>query len=100
MRGLWIVCVSSILALAAACGGPSDSPPGPLAKHFDDMYIAAIPLDQKKAIVDTQQGWSIAKMENANAESQYNESATQLGVAQNELKTLDDLGLFHLRPSH
>ena len=27
-----------------ACGGSSDTPSGPLAKHFDDMYIAAIPL--------------------------------------------------------
>jgi hypothetical protein len=86
MRGLWnFACVSLSLALAAACGGPSDSPPGPLANHFDDMYIAAIPLDQKKAIVDTQQAWSIAKMENAQAEALYKESETQLGVARNEL---------------
>ena len=88
MRGLWkIVGLSCCIALAANCGGPSDSPPGPLGNHFDDMYIAAIPLDQKKAIVDTQQQWSIAKMENATAEAQFNESTTQLGVAQNELKS-------------
>lgn len=48
------------------------------------MYIAAIPLDQKKAVVDTQQDWSVAKMENAKAEADYNETTTQLTVARNE----------------
>jgi len=73
-------------ALLAACGGSSDSPPGPLANHFDDMYIAAIPLDQKQSVVQTQNDWSLAKMQNAKAEADLNESATQLEVARNEQK--------------
>jgi hypothetical protein len=73
------------LALAA-CGGSSDSPPGPLGKHFDDMYIAQIPLDQKTQVVQTQNDWSLAKMQNAKAEADYNESATAIQVARNDLK--------------
>ena len=72
--------------LLVACGGSSDSPPGPLAKHFDDMYIAAIPLDQKQSVVQTQNDWSIAKMEQAKAEADLNESTTQLQIAQNDQK--------------
>lgn len=83
---------SKILAIAvfvgglAACGGSSDSPPGPLAKHFDDMYIAAIPLDQKQSVVTSQNDWSLAKMQNAKAEADYNESTTQLQIVQNDQK--------------
>ncbi len=76
---------AATLALGA-CGGSSDSPPGPLAKHFDDMYIAQIPLDQKTAIVQTQNDWSLAKMQNAKAEADYNDSATTISVARNDLK--------------
>jgi hypothetical protein len=84
---------SKILAIAvlavvelAACGGPSDSPPGPLAKHFDDMYIAAIPLEQKQSVVQSQNDWSLAKMQNAKAEADFNESTTQLTIARNNQK--------------
>src|SRR3954469_21367895 len=83
MRGNFLAC----LVLLVACGGAEDTPPGPLGRHFDDMYIAAIPLDQKKAVLDTQQGWSVGKMEQAKAESDFNESATQLEVARNELRS-------------
>src|SRR5215467_8801139 len=72
--------------VVAGCGGSSDSPPGPLAKHFDDMYIAAIPPTQKPAVVQTQQDWSVARMENAKAEADLNESVTQLSIAQNDQK--------------
>jgi len=68
------------------CGGSSDTPPGPLAKHFDDMYIAAIPLDQKQSVVTTQNDWSVAKMQNAKAEADYNESATLLSIVRNDQK--------------
>jgi hypothetical protein len=74
------------LTLAAACGGPSDTPPAPLARHFDDMYIAAIPLDQKQAVVTTQQDWSVAKMQHAKAEADLNDATTQLDIARNDAK--------------
>src|SRR5215510_6725572 len=88
------ILVIAVLAAAASggCGGSSDSPPGPLAKHFDDMYIATIPPAQKPAVVQTQQDWSVARMENAKAEADYNESATQLSIAQNDQKA-DKLGV-------
>jgi hypothetical protein len=78
---------ASLLILGVcACGGPSDTPPGPLAKHFDDMYIAAIPLDQKQAVVQTQNDWSLAKMENAKAEADLNSVNTQIEIARNDVK--------------
>jgi hypothetical protein len=50
------------------------------------MYIAAIPLDQKQAVVQTQQEWNVARMENANADSQVKESDSQLHQARNDQK--------------
>jgi hypothetical protein len=83
MRGIAkLVCFVAV----AACGGSSDSPPGPLSRHFDDMYIAAIPLDQKQSVVQTQNDWSIAKMEQAKADADLNETKTQLTISRNELK--------------
>ena len=69
-----------------ACGGGSDSPPGPLAKHFDDMYLAKIPPAEQPSVVQAQHDWSVARMENATAEANFNESATHLSVAQNDQK--------------
>jgi hypothetical protein len=50
------------------------------------MYIARIPLDQKGSVVETQNQWSIAKMENANAEANAQEADAQLHQAQNDHK--------------
>lgn len=70
------------IALAVgACGGSQDAPPAPLAMHFDDMYIAKVPLDQKQSVVQTQNDWSLAKMENAKAEADLNDANTQISVA-------------------
>ena len=75
-----------LFTVVAACGGSEDKPPVPLARHFDDMYIAQVPLDQKQDVVKTQNDWSIAKMENAKAEADFNDSTTQLTVARNDAK--------------
>jgi hypothetical protein len=83
MRGLWQLVVCGLFVIGC---GASDSPPGPLAKHFDDMHIARIPLDQKGKIVETQNQWSIAKMENANAEANVQEADSQLHQARNDHK--------------
>lgn len=69
-----------------ACGGSSDQPPGPLSKHFDDMYIAAVPLDEKGSVVKTENDYSVSKMEQAKGEADYNEVTTQLSVARNDQK--------------
>jgi hypothetical protein len=82
MRGLrHLVCVSLFII---GCGGSSDGPPGPLAKHFDDMYIARIPLEQKGAVVQMQNQWAVAKMENANAEANEQEADGQVRQARND----------------
>lgn len=83
-----VVLFSVVCAALAACGGSSEEkPPGPLANHFDDMYIAQVPLDQKQDVVKTQNDWSISKMEAAKAEADYNESAAALDVAKNDAKS-------------
>lgn len=76
----------AIAASLAACGGSSDGPPAPLSNRFDDMYIAAIPLDQKQSVVQAQNDWSLAKMENAKAQADVNEAATQMSVVRNDQK--------------
>jgi len=86
MRLLSKLVAISVLSLAAACGGPDDSPPGPLGKHFDDMFIADVGMDQKQQVLDTQQAWSVAKMENAKAEADYNEANAQLTAVKNDQK--------------
>jgi hypothetical protein len=83
---IFAIVVLAVGVLLVACGGSSDTPPGPLARRFDDMYIAAIPLDQKQSVVSTQNDWSLAKMQNAKAEADYNESTTQLSIVRNDQK--------------
>lgn len=83
---IFAIAVLAIVVELGACGGATDSPPAPLAKHFDDMYIAAIPLDQKQSVVQSQNDWSLAKMENAKADADLNESATQLEIVRNDQK--------------
>ena len=86
MRGfLTSVCLIACLVVGSACGS-SDKPPGPLAKHFDEMYIAALPLDQKATVVSSQQTWNVARMEQANAEAQVKEADSQLHEARNDQK--------------
>ena len=86
MRVLSKLLATGLLTLAVACGGASDSPPGPLARHFDDMFIADIPLDQKQSVVQAQNDWSVAKMENAKAEADYNEATATLTGVRNDHK--------------
>jgi hypothetical protein len=50
------------------------------------MYIARIPLDQKQSVVQTNNDYSVAKMEAATAEAQFQESDTQLHQAINDSK--------------
>lgn len=75
-----------MIVVVSACGGSSDSPPGPLDKHIDDMHIARVPLDKQGAVVEAQNKWSISKMEAANAEAQVQEADSQLHQARNDHK--------------
>lgn len=76
--------MAALVITAVGCGGSSESPPTPLSKRFDDMHIAAIPLDQKQSVVQTQNDWSVAKMEAAKAEADFNEMNAQLTAAKND----------------
>ncbi|MBA3452976.1 MAG: hypothetical protein H0T42_07785 [Deltaproteobacteria bacterium] len=86
MRLLSKLIAISVLSLAACGGGSDDSPPGPLGKHFDDMFIADVGMDQKQQVIQTQQDWSVAKMENAKAEADLNEANAQLTAVKNDQK--------------
>jgi hypothetical protein len=75
---------SLLLVTLAACGGPSDPAPGPLSRHFEDTFLAQVPLDQRKDEIAAKQAYDIAMLEKAKAEADYNESRVQLDVAKNE----------------
>lgn len=83
MRALSTIFTLALLVITA-CGGSDEAPPQAPSKLFDDMYIAAIPLDQKQAVVQTQNDWSLAKMQAAKAESDYNEMNAKLTGAKND----------------
>ena len=72
--------------MGLGCGGGSEEPPKPLARHFDDMYIAAIPVDQQKASFDAQHEWTVSRAEDAKANADLNEANMQLGIARNDAK--------------
>jgi hypothetical protein len=88
-RLVYALCLTMAIA---ACGGADDPPPTPLASHFDDMYIAQVSLDQKQGVIQAQNEYSVAKMEKAKAEADWNSSTTELEVANNErqAKLLDE----------
>ncbi len=87
MRLLSKLLAIGLFSLAACGGGSDDSPPGPLGKHFDDMFIADVGMDQKQQVLQTQQDWSVAKMENAKAEADLNEATSQLTAVKNDRKS-------------
>jgi hypothetical protein len=86
--------VGLLVALAltgmTACGGSSDSPPKPLSRHFDDMFIAQIPLEQKQAVVTAQNDYSVAKMEHAKAQADLSEANAGVEIAKNDRKSTEN----------
>ena len=82
MRNALSTCLASLCLLG--CGGGGDAGPTPLKHHFDDMHIAAVEMGDKQPVMQTQNDYSIAKMEHAKADADYNESGTKLDVAKNE----------------
>jgi len=83
MRVTAFACAVAVVMIGA-CGGPQDEPPKPLSRHFDDMYIAAVPIEEKQAVIKTQNDWSVAKMEKAKADADQNEAGVLVDVAKNE----------------
>lgn len=81
LTGLFaIVCVCHLLACGG--GGSEDTPPGPLASHFDDMYIADV--GAQDTVVNANRDWSKARFENAKGESDYNAITSQLEIVRND----------------
>ncbi|MEO8705249.1 MAG: hypothetical protein ABI867_34725 [Kofleriaceae bacterium] len=75
-----------LLALTVtACGGGSeDTRPAKLSTHIDDGAIVQVAMDQKATVVQTQNDWGVAKMENAKAEADYNAIGSQMQVVRND----------------
>lgn len=71
----------------AACGGSHDGPPPPLGRHFQDSFIAAIPIDQQQEVVKAQSAFNIAQREQAKAEADLREASLTVDVARNEAKS-------------
>ncbi|HLU67777.1 MAG TPA: hypothetical protein VKZ63_15945 [Kofleriaceae bacterium] len=69
-----------------ACGGGGDPGPGPLKHHLDEQYIAAIPLEEKNAMLEAQNEYHRAKAAKMKAEADYNDAGTQLDIGKNEVK--------------
>ncbi|CAN5922797.1 hypothetical protein BH11MYX3_BH11MYX3_30310 [soil metagenome] len=87
MRTLSKLLAVSVLSLVASCGGSGDSAPSPLSRHFDDMHIARVPIEQQRAAIEqVQSAYQVAKMENANAEAEEAEARQQLNVVKNDQK--------------
>ncbi len=70
----------------AACGGSSDGPPPPLGRHFEDSYIAGLPVDQQSDVIAAQSEYNVAQREKAKAEADLREQKVQLDVARNEAR--------------
>jgi hypothetical protein len=83
MRGIVVIGFAS--SLLFGCGG-SEEPPKPLSRHFDEVYIAAIPVDAQKASFDAQHEWTVSRAEDAKANADLNEATMQIGIARNDQK--------------
>ena len=73
-------------ALFFSCGGGSTGPK-PLKHHFDDMYIAQVPLNEKQQVIAAQQEYSTAKMEMAKAKADLGEAKTKEKIAKRATKS-------------
>ncbi len=74
-----------ILALATAgCGGSDDSPPGPLASHFEMKHIVQIDVAQQSGAMDAQRSWNVAQAEEGKAKADYDDMANKLTAARND----------------
>jgi hypothetical protein len=86
MRLLVKLIAIGVLSLTAACGGPDDSPPGPLARHFDDMFIADVDPGQQSGVLTAQTEWSKAKLENNKAQADFDAASSNLQNVRNDQK--------------
>ena len=86
MKSTRLTVAAALAAVSVACGGSSEVGPKPLTHHFDDAYIASVTMDKKQSMLQAQNDYSAAKAARMKAEADYNESATAIAVAKNEVK--------------
>lgn len=75
--------ISAVAIGLLACG---PKVPGPLEHHFNDDYLARVPVNDKRSVLDAQQDWSIAKMELAGIRQEHGSINTEVKLAQNDAK--------------
>lgn len=66
-----------------ACGGGVDGPT-PLARRFDDSYIARLPVEQQGDIIKAEGDHAVAKREQAKADADLREAHDLVKIAKNE----------------
>lgn len=84
MRANLIVVAILSGGLLFACGGSGPTGPQPLKYHLDDMYLAQVPIAQKRTVVEAQNDYSVAKMRHANARYDLEELQLEIERAKNE----------------
>jgi hypothetical protein len=85
MRALSKIFAIGLISLLAACGGgDEDSPPGPLASHFEMKHIIQVDTAQQTAALDAQREWNLAQAREGKAKADYDEMATRISTARND----------------
>jgi hypothetical protein len=85
MRALSKIFAIGLLSLAAACGGgDEDSPPGPLASHFEMKHIIQVDTAQQTGAMDAQREWNMAQAREGKAKADYDEMTTRIAAARND----------------
>jgi len=86
MKPVYRLAFAATAVLFLGCGGSADSRPKPLRSKIDDMYLSSIPTSEKNDVLETQNQFSKAKMDYANADHELQEAKTKIKIAKNELK--------------
>lgn len=84
MRALIKIFAIALFSVAACGGGDEDSPPGPLASHFEMKHIVQVDVAQQQPAMDAQREWNIAQAKEAKAKADYDEMATRITAARND----------------
>jgi hypothetical protein len=76
--------IFAVGCLLACGGGDEDSPPGPLASHYEMKYIVQVDTSQQTAAIDAQRNWNLAQATEAKAKADYDDMGTKIQAARND----------------